>query len=122
MRYLMFVDDRESNLVPLIDFFEEHYKGEVVVFGFLNPFKALSAISEISQKFDEKDVFILVSDINMVDMNGFELASKAREMISRAVILFLSGSNMDEEQNLGGILIMKPIELQILEKLISAFI
>jgi two-component system response regulator YesN len=113
---IIFVDDDES-ICNGFEILTNKYFEKVYVYN--NPQDAIDGLKE-------KDVDMVISDITMPDINGFEMVRSMREIKQNFEVIFISGHNeseyLDKMREFGGHYIIKPINHQLLfEKIIEIF-
>ncbi|EPZ51761.1 response regulator receiver domain protein [Bacteriovorax sp. BAL6_X] len=83
--HVTIVDDDSDNLENYQDLLEDDFDLELIQ----NPLELLSFLN--TNKTD-----IMVLDLHMPEVNGFELFSKARELAPRTPVIFLTGDPSEE--------------------------
>lgn len=79
---------------------------------------ATNAREALAKLASDRSIEILLTDINMPGMNGFELARKARESRTDIAVVAMSGGSTDSH---GGLpLIRKPLRLRDLSQLMDS--
>jgi signal transduction histidine kinase len=118
---ILAVDDRDDNLLSIETILEpENY---TIV-------KATSGRAALKILLQEHDFTLILMDIQMPDMNGFETASMIyeREKLRHIPIIFITAHNQGEEKmyegyKLGGVdFIYKPINPELLRFKVSVFV
>jgi signal transduction histidine kinase len=117
---ILAVDDREDNLFSIETILERD--GYTIV-------KALSGRAALKILLDQWDFTLILMDVQMPDMNGFETATLIyeREKLRHIPIIFITAHNYGEEQafegyKMGGIdYIYKPINPELLRYKVSVF-
>ena len=110
---IVIVDDNHVNNLLLKEFLGHHFN----ILPFQNPFKALSYINN-------NQPGIIISDLMMPELSGFEFLKKTRSMVPDGVFIFLTAHDNKEYQNeafnLGadGYLI-KPVNFKVLSDTIN---
>jgi diguanylate cyclase (GGDEF)-like protein len=77
---LLYVEDNDDTREIAIDFFGEYFNDIVVAHNGLDGL----------QKFDKHDIDMVITDINMPDMNGLEMIRQIRERDDTAIVIALS--------------------------------
>lgn len=117
---ILVVDDREDNLFSIETILEkESY----------NIIKATSGRAALKILLNQHDLTLILMDVQMPDMNGFETASLIyqREKLKHIPIIFITAHNQGEEKmyegyKLGGVdFIYKPINPELLRFKVSVF-
>lgn len=85
---ILYVDDEEINLFLFKSLFEIEFE----VLTSSSGDEALDILKNIEGKVD-----VIISDMNMPDMNGLEFISCAKEIYGNIVYFILSGYNVNEE-------------------------
>ena len=117
---ILVVDDREDNLFSIETILEKD--------GY-NIIKATSGRAALKILLHEHDFTLILMDVQMPDMNGFETASLIyqRERLKHIPIIFITAHNQGEEKmyegyKLGGVdFIYKPINPELLRFKVSVF-
>src|SRR5436305_5229126 len=117
---ILAVDDREDNLFSIETILEED-KYEIV--------KANSGRAALKILLQQHDFTLILMDVQMPDMNGFETASLIyeRERLRHIPIIFITAHNQGEERmyegyKMGGVdFIYKPINPELLRYKVSVF-
>jgi len=118
---ILAVDDREDNLLSIETILEqEHY---IIV-------KANSGRAALKILLQQHDFTLILMDVQMPDMNGFETASLIyeREKLRHIPIIFITAHNQGEERmyegyKMGGVdFIYKPINSELLRYKVSVFV
>jgi signal transduction histidine kinase len=118
---ILAVDDREDNLFSIETILDqEHY--EIV--------KANSGRAALKILLQQHDFTLILMDVQMPDMNGFETASLIyeRERLRHIPIIFITAHNQGEERmyegyKMGGVdFIYKPINPELLKYKVSVFV
>ncbi len=118
---LLVVDDREDNLFSIETILErENYVIR----------KALSGRAALKTLLTEHDFTLILMDVQMPDMNGFETATLIyqREKLKHIPIIFITAHNNDEEfmfegYKMGAVdFIYKPINPELLRFKVSVFV
>ncbi len=117
---ILVVDDREDNLFSIETILERD--GYTIV-------KALSGRAALKILLAQWDFTLILMDVQMPDMNGFETATLIyeREKLRHIPIIFITAHNYGEEQafegyKMGGIdYIYKPINPELLRYKVSVF-
>src|SRR5215208_1608992 len=118
---ILVVDDREDNLFSIETILEKD--GYTIV-------KANSGRSALKILLLQHDFTLILMDVQMPDMNGFETASLIyeREKLRSIPIIFITAHNHGEEKmyegyKLGGVdFIYKPINPELLRYKVSVFV
>jgi light-regulated signal transduction histidine kinase (bacteriophytochrome) len=114
------VDDREDNLFSIETILER--EGYTL-------HKALSGRAALKILLNQHDYTLILMDVQMPDMNGFETASLIyeRDKLKHIPIIFITAHNQDEEHmfkgyKMGGVdFIYKPINPELLRYKVSVF-
>jgi DNA-binding response OmpR family regulator len=85
---IVVVDDNHSNNLLLKEFLDYHFN----ILPFQSPFKALSYI-------DNNQPDIIISDLMMPELSGFEFLKKIRSIIPGSVFIFLTAHDNKDYQN-----------------------
>jgi signal transduction histidine kinase len=117
---ILAVDDREDNLLSIETILEKD--------GY-NIIKATSGRAALKILLNQHDFTLILMDVQMPDMNGFETASLIyqREKLKHIPIIFITAHNQGEEKmyegyKLGGVdFIYKPINPELLRFKVSVF-
>ncbi|HTM93742.1 MAG TPA: response regulator [Flavisolibacter sp.] len=118
---ILAVDDREDNLFSIETILErENY---TIV-------KAMSGRAALKILLQQQDFTLILMDVQMPDMNGFETASLIyeREKLRHIPIIFITAHNQGEERmfegyKMGGVdFIYKPINQELLRYKVSVFV
>jgi signal transduction histidine kinase len=118
---ILAVDDREDNLLSIETILEsEDY---TIV-------KAISGRAALKILLAQQDFTLILMDVQMPDMNGFETASLIyeRERLKHIPIIFITAHNHGEEKmyegyKMGGVdFIYKPINPELLRYKVSVFV
>jgi signal transduction histidine kinase len=117
---ILVVDDREDNLLSIETILERD--------GY-NIRKALSGRQALKILLNEQDFTLILMDVQMPDMNGFETASLIyeREKLRNIPIIFITAHNKDEEYMFKGYkmgavdFIYKPINPELMRFKVSVF-
>ena len=117
---ILVVDDREDNLFSIETILEKDGYGII---------KATSGRAALKVLLHQYDFTLILMDVQMPDMNGFETASLIyqREKLKHIPIIFITAHNQGEEQmyegyKLGGVdFIYKPINPELLRFKVSVF-
>jgi signal transduction histidine kinase len=118
---ILAVDDREDNLLSIETILErEDY----------TVIKATSGRSALKILLTQQDFTLILMDVQMPDMNGFETASLIyeREKLRHIPIIFITAHNQGEERmyegyKMGGVdFIYKPINPELLRFKVSVFV
>jgi light-regulated signal transduction histidine kinase (bacteriophytochrome) len=118
---ILLVDDREDNLFSVESLLEP--QGYQIV-------KATSGLQALKILLKEFDFALILMDVKMPNMNGFETASLIyeREKLKHIPIIFITANNYGEENIFKGYqagavdYIYKPINPQLLRAKVSVFI
>jgi signal transduction histidine kinase len=118
---ILAVDDREDNLLSIETILERD--GYQIV-------KATSGRSALKVLLTQQDFTLILMDVQMPDMNGFETASLIyeREKLRHIPIIFITAHNQGEEKmyegyKMGGVdFIYKPINSELLRFKVSVFV
>ena len=118
---ILAVDDREDNLLSIETILEQ--EDYTVV-------KATSGRAALKILLTEQDFTLILMDVQMPDMNGFETASLIyeREKLRHIPIIFITAHNQGEERmyegyKMGGVdFIYKPINPELLRYKVSVFV
>ena len=118
---ILAVDDREDNLLSIETILEQ--ENYTIV-------KASSGRAALKILLQEHDFTLILMDVQMPDMNGFETASLIyeREKLRHIPIVFITAHNQGEEKmyegyKLGGVdFIYKPINPELLRFKVSVFV
>src|SRR3954471_4851382 len=117
---ILIVDDREDNLLSIETILEpENY---TIV-------KANSGRAALKTLLQQQDFTLILMDVQMPDMNGFETASLIyeRDKLRLIPIIFITAHNQGEERmfegyKMGGVdFIYKPINPELLRYKVSVF-
>src|SRR5688572_18083957 len=117
---ILVVDDREDNLFSIETILDKD--GYQIR-------KANSGRAALKVLLTEQDFTLILMDVQMPDMNGFETASLIyeREKLKHIPIIFITAHNQDEEYmfkgyKMGGVdFIYKPINPELLRFKVSVF-
>jgi hypothetical protein len=117
---ILVVDDREDNLFSIETILEKD--GYTIV-------KAMSGRAALKVLLHQHDFTLILMDVQMPDMNGFETASLIyqREKLKHIPIIFITAHNHGEERmyegyKMGGVdFIYKPINPELLRYKVSVF-
>src|SRR6476659_9657695 len=118
---ILAVDDREDNLLSIETILErENYSIH----------KATSGRAALKILLNQHDFTLILMDVQMPDMNGFETASLIyeRERLRHIPIIFITAHNHGEEKmyegyKMGGVdFIYKPINPELLRYKVSVFV
>jgi len=117
---ILVVDDREDNLFSIETILEKDGYGII---------KATSGRAALKVLLHQHDFTLILMDVQMPDMNGFETASLIyqREKLKHIPIIFITAHNQGEEKmyegyKLGGVdFIYKPINPELLRFKVSVF-
>ncbi len=113
---ILLVDDE----LDIVNLFTDAFKSRnFVVFGFTNPLKALK---DYRKNYDHYG--IVISDIRMPEMNGFDLVKNIKKIDTNILIILMSAYDTIDYSQLNGITVneflQKPIKiiklLSIVEK------
>lgn len=118
---ILAVDDREDNLLSIETILEQ--ENYTIV-------KANSGRAALKILLQQHDFTLILMDVQMPDMNGFETASLIyeREKLRHIPIIFITAHNQGEERmfegyKMGGVdFIYKPINPELLRYKVSVFI
>jgi signal transduction histidine kinase len=118
---ILAVDDREDNLLSIETILEE--ENYTIV-------KANSGRAALKILLQQQDFTLILMDVQMPDMNGFETASLIyeREKLRHIPIIFITAHNQGEERmfegyKMGGVdFIYKPINPELLRYKVSVFV
>jgi signal transduction histidine kinase len=118
---ILAVDDREDNLLSIETILEND--GYQIV-------KANSGRAALKVLLTQQDFTLILMDVQMPDMNGFETASLIyeREKLRHIPIIFITAHNQGEEKmyegyKMGGVdFIYKPINSELLRYKVSVFV
>lgn len=118
---ILVVDDREDNLFSIETILEKD--AYIIV-------KAKSGRAALKILLKEHDFTLILMDVQMPDMNGFETASLIyeREKLRNVPIIFITAHNHGEEKmyegyKMGGVdFIYKPINPELLRYKVSVFV
>jgi signal transduction histidine kinase len=118
---ILAVDDREDNLLSIETILEND--GYQIV-------KATSGRAALKVLLTQQDFTLILMDVQMPDMNGFETASLIyeREKLRHIPIIFITAHNQGEEKmyegyKMGGVdFIYKPINSELLRYKVSVFV
>ena len=118
---ILVVDDREDNLLS-IETILEREKYTIV--------KAISGRAALKILLTQQDFTLILMDVQMPDMNGFETASLIyeREKLKHIPIIFITAHDHGEEKmyegyRMGGVdFIYKPINPELLQYKVSVFV
>src|SRR5687768_14628115 len=117
---ILVVDDREDNLLSIETILErDGYEIQ----------KALSGRAALKILLNQHDFTLILMDVQMPDMNGFETASLIyqRDKLKHIPIIFITAHNQDEEfmfkgYKMGAVdFIYKPINPELLRFKVSVF-
>lgn len=117
---ILIVDDRDDNLFSIETILEKDgYKIE----------KALSGRAALKTLLRQQDFTLILMDVQMPDMNGFETASLIfqRDKLKHIPIIFITAHNFEEEKMFEGYkmgavdFIYKPINPELLRYKVSVF-
>jgi CheY-like chemotaxis protein len=118
---ILAVDDREDNLLSIETILEQ--ENYTIV-------KATSGRAALKILLQQQDFTLILMDVQMPDMNGFETASLIyeREKLRHIPIVFITAHNQGEERmfegyKMGGVdFIYKPINPELLRYKVSVFV
>ena len=118
---ILAVDDREDNLLSIETILEND--GYQIV-------KANSGRAALKTLLTQQDFTLILMDVQMPDMNGFETATLIyeREKLKHIPIIFITAHNQGEEKmyegyKMGGVdFIYKPINSELLRYKVSVFV
>lgn len=118
---ILVVDDREDNLLSIETILEK--ESYTIV-------KAISGRAALKILLTEQDFTLILMDVQMPDMNGFETASLIyeREKLKHIPIIFITAHDHGEEKmyegyRMGGVdFIYKPINPELLKYKVSVFV
>jgi signal transduction histidine kinase len=118
---ILVVDDREDNLLSIETILE---RDNYVIR------KATSGRAALKALLNEHDFYLILMDVQMPDMNGFETASLIyqREKLKHIPIIFITAQNHDETfmfegYKMGAVdFIYKPINPELLRYKVSVFV
>ena len=118
---ILAVDDREDNLLSIETILEQ--ENYTIV-------KANSGRAALKILLQQHDFTLILMDVQMPDMNGFETASLIyeREKLRHIPIIFITAHNQGEERmyegyKMGGVdFIYKPINSELLRYKVSVFV
>lgn len=118
---ILVVDDREDNLLSIETILD---KDNYVIR------KATSGRAALKVLLNEHDFYLILMDVQMPDMNGFETASLIyqREKLKHIPIIFITAQNHDETfmfegYKMGAVdFIYKPINPELLRYKVSVFV
>jgi signal transduction histidine kinase len=118
---ILAVDDREDNLLSIETILEQ--ENYTIV-------KAMSGRAALKILLQQQDFTLILMDVQMPDMNGFETASLIyeREKLRHIPIIFITAHNQGEERmfegyKMGGVdFIYKPINQELLRYKVSVFV
>jgi signal transduction histidine kinase len=118
---ILAVDDREDNLLSIETILEQ--ENYTIV-------KAASGRAALKILLQQQDFTLILMDVQMPDMNGFETASLIyeREKLRHIPIIFITAHNQGEERmfegyKMGGVdFIYKPINPELLRYKVSVFV
>lgn len=118
---ILAVDDREDNLLSIETILEQ--ESYTIV-------KATSGRAALKILLQQQDFTLILMDVQMPDMNGFETASLIyeREKLRGIPIIFITAHNQGEERmfegyKMGGVdFIYKPINPELLRYKVSVFV
>src|SRR5687768_8290182 len=118
---ILAVDDREDNLFSIETILER--EGYVI-------HKALSGRAALKILLNQHDYTLILMDVQMPDMNGFETASLIyqRDKLKHIPIIFITAHNQGDEKmyegyKMGGVdFIYKPINPELLRYKVSVFV
>lgn len=118
---ILAVDDRDDNLLSIETILEQES---------YNIIKANSGRAALKILLQQQDFTLILMDVQMPDMNGFETASLIyeREKLRHIPIIFITAHNQGEERmfegyKMGGVdFIYKPINPELLRFKVSVFV
>lgn len=118
---ILAVDDREDNLLSIETILEQ--ENYTIV-------KAASGRAALKILLQQQDFTLILMDVQMPDMNGFETASLIyeREKLRQIPIIFITAHNQSEERmfegyKMGGVdFIYKPINPELLRYKVGVFV
>jgi len=118
---ILAVDDREDNLLSIETILESENYSIV---------KAMSGRAALKILLQQQDFTLILMDVQMPDMNGFETASLIyeREKLRHIPIIFITAHNQGEEKmyegyKMGGVdFIYKPMNPELLRYKVSVFV
>jgi CheY-like chemotaxis protein len=96
---IILVDDDkdilETNLMSLKNKYGREMLGDVHVVTFLDPLHALSFVKDIQSEARKVRIDLVVTDYNMLGMNGVQLASEIRKIFPLMPIVFYSSDEKE---------------------------
>ncbi|HAT74275.1 MAG: hypothetical protein US30_C0002G0010 [Candidatus Moranbacteria bacterium GW2011_GWF2_36_839] len=118
VKTIVVVDDSDLILTTL-----SLYLGELgyEVFDFSFPLFALDFIKNM--KLEDKKIDLLISDSQMPEMNGARLIKKAKEIMSEMGVIYMSGSEKEEDFSIGyDVFLLKPFPLEVIREAVENLI
>lgn len=115
MKYILVVDDEQDILETIVNTFEiEFDDGQVNIDVAENGVEALKSFQS-GKKYD-----LIVTDLNMPEMNGIELTEKIKELgSSTPVIVFTGHGDIEEQEKLNSLGVLAMIKKPYVEDLIE---
>ena len=115
MKYILVVDDEQDILETIVNTFEiEFDDGQVNIDVAENGVEALKSFQS-GKKYD-----LIVTDLNMPEMNGIELTEKIKELGSSIpVIVFTGHGDIEEQEKLNSLGVLAMIKKPYVEDLIE---
>lgn len=115
MKYILVVDDEQDILETIVNTLEiEFDDGQVIIDVAENGVEALKSFQS-GKKYD-----LIVTDLNMPEMNGIELTEKIKELGSSIpVIVFTGHGDIEEQEKLNSLGVLAMIKKPYVEDLIE---
>ncbi len=115
MKYILVVDDEQDILETIVNTLEiEFDDGQVNIDVAENGVEALKSFQS-DKKYD-----LIVTDLNMPEMNGIELTEKIKELgSSTPVIVFTGHGDIEEQEKLNSLGVLAMIKKPYVEDLIE---
>ncbi|MFZ2975523.1 MAG: response regulator [Candidatus Moraniibacteriota bacterium] len=117
-KIIVVVDDNNLILSTLSLYLEElGYE----VFSFSFPLFVLGFMENM--KLEGKKIDLLISDSQMPKMNGARLIKKAKEIMPNVGVIYMSGSENEEDISVGyDVFLLKPFKLEIIKETVENLI
>jgi len=120
MKLLVVDDERDVQFLFQQKFRKEIKAGEVQILYALNGLSAL----ELIESFEDKTDYLILTDINMPEMNGIELLRKIKAKYPELKVIMITAysdeNNLNMAKNLGADdYFTKPLQFDLLKERIS---